>query len=71
MENIHRLICKYIYENWIGESNRQFGIAHNIDERTVREIKNNENYSMTIETLEKICQGQDITLSEFFKRIKR
>lgn len=71
MENINRKICKFISETWIHGSRRSFAIDHNIDEKTVRRIIDDENYSMTIETLEKICQARDISLSDFFKLINR
>lgn len=52
-------------------SNRAFAIAHDIDEKTARRIKEikKKDYSISIETLKKICAAQGIKLSEFFKII--
>jgi len=67
-------ICKYIYFNWIvnAQSQRNFASDHEIEESTVRRIKNialgtsKTDYNMTLKTLKKICQKRRITLSEFF-----
>ena len=72
MERLNERICLYINKNWIKDmSNRAFAIANDIDEKTVRRIKEirEENYSISIETLKKICAGQGIKLSDFFKMI--
>ena len=49
-------------------SNRAFAIANDIDEKTVRRIKEKD-YSVSIETLKKICSAQGVKLSDFFKMI--
>lgn len=74
MKKVNVIICEYISKEWIGESsNRTFAKDHDIDEKTVRQIKNikTKNYSISIETLEKICEARDFTLSQFFASIKR
>jgi len=72
-----KLVCKYIYANWIIESKsqRDFASYHGIEESTVRRIKNvaldttKTDYNMTLNTLYKICYKRGITLSEFFKMV--
>jgi DNA-binding Xre family transcriptional regulator len=72
MEKVNEKICLYIIKNWMKDmSNRAFAIGHDIDEKTVRRIKEIKkiDYSISIETLKKICAAQGIKLSEFFRLI--
>ena len=52
-------------------TNRAFAIANDIDEKTVRRIKEikEQDYSISIETLQRICSAQGVKLSDFFKMI--
>ncbi|PWA09897.1 helix-turn-helix domain-containing protein [Flavobacterium laiguense] len=72
MEDIDDIICDYIYTNWVKphKSQRSFGLDHNIDESTVRKIKE-KNYNIPVKTLHKICEARNIKLSEFFKLIDK
>ncbi len=71
------VICKYIYNNWIvnSKSQREFASSHDIEESTVRRIKNialgtaKGNYNMTLNTLYKICRKQNFTMESLFKEI--
>lgn len=75
--DIGKLVCEYIYFNWIitSKSQREFASFHGIEESTVRRIKNialgstNVEYNMTLKTLGRICQKRGITLSDFFNEI--
>ena len=77
MDNVNRRICKYIYYNWIINSNsqRKFADEHNIEESIVRKIKKASQdkdyieYNIPITTLEKICTSREIKLYEFFKMV--
>ena len=72
MEKLNVSICQYISKNWIkSNSNRAFAIAHDIDEKTVRRIKeiNKADYTISLDTLKKICAAEGIKLSDFFKLI--
>ena len=76
MQNLYNIICEFISKEWIGpseESARSFASNHDIDEKTVRRIKDwkNTSYRITLYTLEKICSSRGITLQEFFKLIKK
>lgn len=73
MSNINREICKYISNEWIStyESNRSFALDHDIDEKMVRKILDEDEYRIPVETLKKICDAREISLSEFFERIEQ
>jgi len=74
MDNsLHISICSYISKNWISEykTQRKFAIEHNIDEKTVRRIKSDSKYTMELNTLYKICESRNISLSDFFKLINK
>lgn len=63
-------MSKYKYGNGKYRYN-QFASDHYIEEKLARKIVKNKDYSMKLETLEKICSSRDITLEDFFKLIKR
>ncbi|RAV28474.1 transcriptional regulator [Sinomicrobium soli] len=76
--DIGKLVSRYIYYTWISKakSQRDFASTHDIEEATVRRIKNvalgtsNVEYNMTVKTLHKICNKRGISLQEFFKSIE-
>ena len=75
MTNINIKICSYITKEWLhpwlneGKSQNAFAIKHNIDESTVRKIKNKNEYRVPVETLYRICEARGTTLSDFFRDI--
>ncbi|WP_339700751.1 transcriptional regulator [uncultured Marixanthomonas sp.] len=77
MADINKLISEYITKEWLtpwlnsNKSQRAFADHHNIEESIVRKIKSTEEYRIPVETLYKICQSRNITLSEFFKLVKK
>ncbi len=76
MQNLSAVICRYINKEWITpwqESSRAFANEHDIDEKTVRKIKesNKTPYSISLYTLEKMCIARGITLEHFFSLIKK
>ncbi len=74
MVDINIVICEYISKEWIKNTfNRASANEHDIDEKTVRQIKKIKEtyYSISIPTLEKICTAREITLHDLFKLIKR
>ena len=72
MSSLNRKICDYIAVNWIGKDQpkTEFALNHNIDEKTVRRIYNDDKYNISLNTLNKICEARNIKLSEFFKLIE-
>lgn len=71
MVDVNKRICNYIALEWIkySKSNRNFAIDHNIDEKTVRKILQDDGYRIPVKTLQKICEAREIKLSEFFTLI--
>jgi DNA-binding Xre family transcriptional regulator len=69
MGDLNRKICDFIASEWIGETQAktEFALNHNIDEKTARRIYNDKTYTITLYTLNKICEARNIMLSEFFK----
>ncbi len=75
MAEINRIICDYITREWIRpwldqkKSQRAFADKCNVEESIIRKIKGKEEYRIPVETLEKICEGQEISLHTFFKKL--
>lgn len=71
MKDINRSILDYIANEWISKakSQRSFALDHSIDEKTVRSIKNDKEYQISLITIMKICEAKDIKLSDFFKKV--
>lgn len=70
MNTFNKVICSYITKTWISsaKSMRAFALDHGIDDKTVRRIADEEDdYRISLETLNKICEAKNIKLSEFFK----
>ncbi|TBX68352.1 transcriptional regulator [Flavobacterium silvisoli] len=72
MADLNRKICDYIAKEWIGneQAKTQFALNHNIEEKTARRIFNDKKYTITLYTLNKICEARNIKLSDFFKLIE-
>nr|WP_298332460.1 helix-turn-helix domain-containing protein [uncultured Christiangramia sp.] len=75
MSDINMLICQYITREWLEpwikekKSQRAFADKSNVEESIIRKIKKGEEYRIPVETLERICEGQGITLQTFFKKL--
>jgi len=69
MKSTNRIIVDYIKYEWVSKAKSQssFAVEHNLDEKTVRSIKNDPNYNISFETINKICEAKNLKLSEFFK----
>lgn len=72
MSGINKMICNYIANEWVGKykSYRSFALDHDVDEKTVRKIISENGYRIPVETLKKICDGNQISLSDFFKLLE-
>lgn len=66
-------IVEFIYEKWISKvtNNSEFAKNHNIDEKTVRLIKDRRNYRTSLETIENICEAENMNLSQFFQEVEK
>ncbi|MCV9927871.1 helix-turn-helix transcriptional regulator [Flavobacterium sp. LS1R49] len=73
MTDLNRKICDYIVTEWIGtiQPKTEFALNHNIDEKTVRRLVKDKDYTITLYTLNKICEARNIKLSDFFKFIDK
>ena len=69
MKSKNRIIVDYIKDEWVSKAKSQssFAVEHNLDEKTVRSIKNDPNYNISFETINKICEAKNLKLSDFFK----
>lgn len=67
----NRLIVEYIAREWVdkAESQNSFATEHSIDEKTVRRIKYDKDYQISLVTIMKICEARNIKLSDFFNEV--
>lgn len=67
----NRLIVEYIAREWANKaaSQNNFATVHGIDEKTVRQIKYDKDYQISLVTIMKICEARELKLSEFFKLV--
>lgn len=66
-------IYAYIEKLWKESkmSKRQFALKYNIDERTLRDIlNNNSTYQISLPTIYRICEVRNIMVSEFFSAVE-
>lgn len=76
MQDVNQLVCNYIYENWIkpwlqdGKKLAKFSKDHNLEGKVTRKICSPQGYRMPIETLNKICEARNISLSAFFVEVE-
>jgi hypothetical protein len=66
------IIVEFLYKKWIGkvENNSAFADEHNINEKTVRLIKERKSYRTSIDTIINICEAENMNLSQFFKEVE-
>lgn len=71
MKRTNRKIVDFINREWISEAKslNSFATEHSIDEKTVRRIKNDPEYMISLETITKICEARNLKLSEFYKLV--
>ncbi|MDV7698719.1 hypothetical protein N6B72_17475 [Chryseobacterium soli] len=71
MIEANRKIVEFIRDEWVIplNNNSKFALDHNIDEKTVRRIKDDETYQIALLTIMRICHGKNITLANFFKMV--
>jgi len=68
----NRKIVEYIRDQWVVplNNNSKFATEHNIDEKTVRRIREDEKYQISLITIMRICDSRNIKLADFFKKIE-
>lgn len=69
MEVANRKIVEYIRDTWVipMNNNNRFATENNIDEKTVRRIREDDTYQISLITIMRICEAQNIKLSKFFE----
>ena len=69
MKLANKKIVEFIRVNWVipMNNNSQFANENNIDEKTVRRIREDETYQISLITIQKICEAKELKLYEFFK----
>ncbi|SRX52756.1 hypothetical protein AEQU1_00626 [Aequorivita sp. CIP111184] len=51
------------------DNNNLFAKEHFIDEKTVRRIREDNEYHISLITIMRICEAKNLKLSEFFKMV--
>mgnify|MGYP001228772440 CR=1 FL=1 len=57
--------------NRSGLSKRKFAKDHFIEESTLRDILNKGDYQVSLITIYRICEGENISPSEFFHEVEK
>ena len=71
MKIVNRKIVEFIRDKWVipMDNNSKFANENNIDEKTVRLIREDENYQIILITIQRICEAKELKLYEFFKKV--
>lgn len=71
MFKANRKIVEFIRDTWIipMDNNSKFATENNIDEKTVRRIREDDSYQISLITIQKICEAKELWLHEFFKQV--
>ncbi|KQR95190.1 hypothetical protein ASG01_04885 [Chryseobacterium sp. Leaf180] len=71
MKVANRKIVEFIRDKWVipMNNNSQFATENNIDEKTVRQIREDKDYQISLTTIMRICEAKDIALSDFFFKV--
>lgn len=71
MKIVNRKIVEFIRDKWVipMNNNSQFAMENNIDEKTVRRIREDGTYQISLITIMRICEAKNIKLSKFFEMV--
>lgn len=71
MKSANRKIVEFIRDKWVIpiDNNSEFARNHFLEEKTVRRIKDDENYNISLNTIVRICEAKNLKLSEFFAMV--
>lgn len=61
---------EYLYKK-SGLSKRRFAKNHFIEDSTLRDILNKGDYQVSLITIYRICEGENITPCEFFQSVEK
>ncbi|MFC6860052.1 helix-turn-helix domain-containing protein [Zunongwangia atlantica] len=77
---VDTLVCRFIAENFLSPPHNNEGkeISQNeyskiidISSSVLSKMKNEEGYQIPLSTINKICEKEKISLSEFFKKFEK
>ena len=66
---IYSFVEKLFLES--GLSKRKFAKNHFIEDSTLRDILTKSDYQISLVTIYRICEGQNISPSDFFREVER
>lgn len=71
MKIANRKVVEFIRDKWVipMNNNSQFATENNIDEKTVRRIREDADYQISLITIMRICEANNIKLSKFFEMV--
>ncbi|WP_027375703.1 hypothetical protein [Kaistella palustris] len=71
MNVANRRIVEFIRDQWVipMNNNSKFANENNIDEKTVRRIREDTTYQISLVTIQKICEAKELLLYDFFKMV--
>ncbi len=71
MNQANRKIVEFIRDKWVIplDNNNLFAKEHFIDEKTVRRIREDDEYQISLITIMRICEAKNFKLNEFFKMV--
>lgn len=71
MNIANRKIVEFIRDTWVipMDNNSKFANESNVDEKTVRRIREDNTYQISLITIQKICESKELMLYEFFKMV--
>lgn len=71
MKNANRKIVEFIRDTYVIPTNNNslFAKENNLDEKTVRRIREDNSYQISLITIIRICEAKDLKLYEFFKKV--
>jgi len=71
MKIANRKVVEFIRDEWVipMNNNSQFAFENNIDEKTVRRIREDATYQISLITIMRICEAKNIKLSKFFEMV--
>ncbi|MEH6658134.1 transcriptional regulator [Leeuwenhoekiella marinoflava] len=68
-EAIYSFIKKLFLES--GLSKRKFAKDHYIEDSTLRDILSKEDYQISLVTIYRICEGENLNPADFFKKVEQ
>ena len=71
MRNANRKIVEFIRDNYVIPTNNNslFAKENNLDEKTVRRIREDNSYQISLLTIIRICEAKELKLYEFWKKV--